>query len=128
MDPIADMFTRLRNGYRAKKATVILPYSKIKEGILRLLAAKHYISDMEKKGRKVRKFLEVGLRYDGVSPALTHIRRLSKPSRRLYLRKDEIRPVRQGFGLLIVSTSKGLMSGEEARKSGLGGEAIAEIW
>ena len=83
---------------------------------------------MEKKGRKVRKFLEVGLRYDGVSPALTHIRRLSKPSRRLYLRKDEIRPVRQGFGLLIVSTSKGLMSGEEARKSGLGGEAIAEIW
>lgn len=128
MDPIADFFTRIKNGYRAKKATVVVPHSSLKAEVARLLAERGYVEGVEKKGRKVRKFLELKLRYHGTAPALTDVKLISKPSRRIYLKRGEIRSPRQGFGTLIVSTSQGLMTGEEARKAGLGGEAIAEIW
>ena len=128
MDPISDMFTRIQNGYRAKNAAVILPYSKVKEEILKLLLERDYISGIEKRGRKVRKFLEVALRYRGAAPAFGGFRRLSKSSRRLYVKAGDIRPVRQGFGMLIVSTPQGLKSGDQARKARLGGELIAEVW
>lgn len=128
MDPISDFFTRIRNGYHAKLTSVVLPYSKLKEEIAKILERKRYIDGMEKKGRKVRKFLEVRLRYDGVKPAIRGLQTISKPSRRLYVQATEIKPVRQGFGTLIVSTSKGLMTGEEAKKAKIGGEAIAEVW
>lgn len=128
MDPVADMLTRIRNGYRAKKPTAIVAYSKLKEEILRVLEARGYIAGYEKRGRKVRKFLEIKLRYDGETPAIEGIRRISKSSRRLYVGRGEIRSVRQGFGMSLISTSRGLMSGEEARKAGVGGEIIAEVW
>ena len=128
MDPISDFFIRIQNAYRVKKGAVVVPYSNLKAEIARLLEARGYIMSFERKGRKVRKFLEIKLRYDGGRPALTALRRVSKPSRRLYVRRRELRPVRQGFGTAIVSTSKGLMSGEDARKAGLGGEVIAEVW
>jgi len=128
MDPISDMLIRIQNGYRATQATVVVPYSRLKEAIARVLEARRYIAGFEKRGRKVRKFLEVKLRYEGSTPALVAVRRISKSSRRSYLKCCEIRPVRQGYGLLIVSTSQGVMSGEEARKAGLGGEAMAEVW
>ena len=127
-DPIADFFNRIRNGYAAKNATVLVPYSKLKEEIARLLEAKRSIAGFEKKGRKIRKFLEVHLRYDGTKPAIRGVKRISRPSRRLYIHAADIRSVRQGFGFLIVSTSKGLMTGEDARKARLGGEIIAEVW
>ena len=127
-DPIADFFNRIRNGYAAKNAAVLIPYSKLKEEIARLLQAKRSIARSEKKGRKIRKFLEVHLRYDGTKPAIRGVKRISRPSRRLYIKASDIRSVRQGFGFLIVSTSKGLMTGEDARKAHLGGETIAEIW
>ena len=128
MDPIADMLTQIKNGYRARKSSVIFPYSKLKSEIVEVLASRGYIAGLEKKGRKVRKFLEVKLRYDGTTPALEGARRISKPSRRLYVPARDIRPVRQGFGLVILSTSKGIMSGEDARKARVGGEIIAEVW
>lgn len=128
MDPIADFLTRIKNGYRAKKSSVIIPYSRIKDDMVRILEARNFIAGVEKKGRKVRKFLEVKLRYENSSPALSNARRVSRPSRRLYLRRGEIRPVRQGFGIAIISTSRGLMTGDEAKKAGLGGEIIAEVW
>ena len=128
MDPLADMFIRIKNGYRAGQPSVVLPYSRLKAEVARLLEARRYIAEWEKKGRKVRKFIEVRLRYDGTRPAMQDIRRISKPSQRIYVGRREIRPVRQGMGLLIISTPRGVMSGEEARKSGLGGEMIAEVW
>lgn len=128
MDPISDFFTRIKNGYRARKDSVIVPYSKMKEEIARLLEARGYIASSEKKGRKVRKFLEINLRYEGKEPALADFKRISKPSQRLYTDARSIRAVRQGSGLLVVSTSKGLMSGDDARKAGIGGEMIAEVW
>ncbi len=100
----------------------------MKESIARVLEARGYIAGYEKKGRKIRKFLDITLRYDDGAPALEGVRRVSKASRRLYAGTSEIRRVRQGHGLVIVSTSKGLMSGEDARKAGVGGELIAEVW
>src|SRR3989344_5042288 len=128
MDPIADLFIRIKNGYRAKKVTVLVPFSQLKAEIARVLEARGYLGAAEKKGRKVRKFLELELTYPDGVPALDDIRLISKPSRRMYIKKSEIRPVRQGHGLLIVSTSRGVMSGEDARKAGIGGVAIAEVW
>lgn len=128
MDPISDFFVRIKNAYRARKSAVVVPYSKMKHEIAQVLEERHYIAGLEKKGRKVRKFLEIKLRYDGGSPALTEARRVSKPSRRIYTGARDLRPVRQGFGVAIVSTSKGLMTGDAARKAGLGGEVIAEVW
>ncbi len=128
MDPVSDFFTRIKNGYRARKATVVVSHSGLKAEIARLLAGRGYLEAVEKKGRKVRKFLELKLRYRGAVPALTGVALISKPSRRIYLKRGEIRTPRQGFGTLIVSTSQGLMTGEEARKAGVGGEAIAEVW
>ena len=128
MDPITDFFIRIKNAYRAKKHVVVVPSSRMKEELARLLAERKYIAGWEKKGRKIRKFIELELLYDGVTPALSEVKRISKSSRRMYLGTRDIKPVRQGFGLLIISTSKGIMSGEDARKARLGGEAIAEVW
>ena len=128
MDPIADFFIRIKNGYRAKKPAVLIPFSQLKAEITRVLEARGYIGAIEKKGRKVRKFLELELKYPDGVPALGGVRLISKPSRRIYTKKSEIRPVRQGYGLLIISTSRGVMSGEDARKAGVGGVAIAEVW
>lgn len=128
MDPISDFLNRIKNGCRAQKTSVIAPYSKIKGEIAKILEEKKYIAGAEKKGRKVRKFLEVKLLYEDRTPAISGVKRVSKPSRRAYWSKDEIRPVRQGFGVAIISTSKGIMTGEDAKKMGLGGEIIAEVW
>ena len=127
-DPIADMLVRISNAYRAKREVVILPYSRLKDRIAEVLAAKHFIADTEKKGRKVRKSLEVKLAYDDGRPGLSGFRRVSKPSRRLYVGARDIRPIRGGLGTLILSTPQGIMTGEEAKKAGVGGEAIAEVW
>ncbi|MBI4132033.1 MAG: 30S ribosomal protein S8 [Candidatus Sungbacteria bacterium] len=128
MDPIADMLVRISNAYRARHDSVVLPYSHLKERIAGVMAARGFIAGAEKRGRKVHKSLEVKLAYDGTKPRLSGFRRVSKPSRRLYLGRQDIRPVRGGSGTLIMSTPKGIMTGEEARKAGLGGEAMAEVW
>lgn len=128
MDPIADFFIRIKNGYQARKGIVVVPHSKMKGEIAKLLEAKQYLAGIEKKGRKVRKFLELRLRYVEGRPALTTIRRISRVSRRRYIGASDIRPVRQGFGLLILSTSQGILSGADAKKAGVGGEIIAEVW
>lgn len=128
MDPIADMFVRIINGYRAKKEVVIFPHSRLKGELADILRSKGLIAGVEKKGKKVRKFLEVELSYANSVPALSGFRRVSKPSRRLYTTAKAIRPVRGGLGTLILSTSRGLMTGQEAKKTGIGGEPMVEVW
>lgn len=128
MDPIADFFTRIVNAYRARKAVTLVPFSGFKAELARVLESRGYVGPSEKKGRRIRKYLEIHLRYEGTRPAMRTARLISKRSRRRYAHAGDIRPVRQGSGLLIVSTSRGLMSGEEARKAHLGGELIAEVW
>ena len=127
-DPIGDMLVQLKNGYRAKKASVVIPHSRIKEQIAKVLEAKGYIHSFEKKGKKVRKFLDIALKYAEGAPALQGARRISKPSRRLYAKATLLKPVKYGHGTAIISTSAGVMSGDEAKAKKLGGEIMAEVW
>lgn len=128
MDPIADMLIRIKNAYRARHETVIVPYSKLKVEIARVLAERSYIGGVEKRGKKIRKYLELGLRYVDGQPAIREVRRVSKPSRRTYVARRALKPVRQGTGIVILSTSRGVMSDGEARKLKVGGEVICEVW
>jgi small subunit ribosomal protein S8 len=113
VDPIADMLTIIRNGYAARKETVVVPYSKLKLNIAKLLQKEKYIKAVEKFGRKTKKILELQLLYkEGKTPAISGIRKISKPSRRVYFSLKDIKPVRQGKGIMILTTPKGVLTGE----------------
>lgn len=127
-DPIADMLIRIKNGGIAGKDIVEMPFSNLKEAIAKVLFAEGYISSYAKKGKKVQKTLEVGIAYEGKKPRVADVARMSKPSRRYYIGASEIKPIKNGFGLMVMSTPKGVMSGSEARKSQVGGEALFKIW
>lgn len=128
-DPIAAMITQIHNAGAVRKETAVLPYSKLKMSILDVLAKAGFIKSASKKGKKVIKFIEVTLLYeaDG-SPKIRGVKRLSKSSKRVYLKSQDIRPVKNGYGIMVVSTPKGVMSDEMARKEKVGGEALCTIW
>ncbi|PIZ75837.1 30S ribosomal protein S8 [Candidatus Peregrinibacteria bacterium CG_4_10_14_0_2_um_filter_38_24] len=125
-DPIADLLTRIRNALNAHHETTIVPHSKIKESILRILKDKKFIEGYEEKEEGGMKVLEVQLKED-MTNRLT-LKRLSKPGQRIYVKTDEIHPIKSGLGIQIISTSKGLMDGASARKQKLGGELICEVY
>ena len=127
-DPIGDMVVRIKNAYRAKKETVLIPHSNAKQAIAELLKSRGYIADIEKKGKKIRKFLDLTLSYANGVPAVSDMRRVSKPSRRLYVKASDIKPVKNGRGMWIISTPKGLLSSIDAKQKRLGGEILAEVW
>ncbi|MEZ5344122.1 MAG: 30S ribosomal protein S8 [Pyrinomonadaceae bacterium] len=128
-DPIADMLTRIRNAISAKHARVDIPGSKMKLEVARVLKEEGYINNYVTKGDKPKFVIRVFLRYDakGVS-SITHISRVSSPGRRVYVGATEIPKVLGGYGVNILSTSKGLMSGRNARRENIGGEVIANIY
>ncbi len=128
-DPIADMLTRIRNSLRASQELVNIPSSKIKINIAKVLKAEGYIRNFRLISDGQRKFIRVFLKYDkdGV-PVIEGIKRISKPSCRTYARSDEIPNVLNGYGIGILSTSKGLMTDREARKNNIGGEVICSVW
>lgn len=128
MDPIADMLIRIKNAALAKKGTAFVPHSKMKMGIAKILKEKGFIAAVERRGRKNRKFLELILVSGPEGRGIEEVRRVSKPSRRIYKKRGEIRRVRGGTGVAIISTSQGLKTDEEARKERLGGEVICEVW
>lgn len=129
MDPIADMFTRIKNGYAVSKETVSIPYSRVKAEIAKVLQKNGYIKETARRGRRVKKNLEITLLYGGNGePAMSGIKRMSKTSRRIYISCKDIFPIKRGLGLMIVSTPKGIMSGVEAKKQKVGGEVIAKVW
>jgi len=123
-DPISDMLTRIRNAYMVGKETVVVSVSKIKEAILHILKETGYIQNYSKDGKN---FL-IELKYKDNKPAVSHIERISKPGRRLYVKKDEIPVVLSGHGVAIISTPKGVVTGEQAKEQGLGGEFIAKVY
>lgn len=124
-DPIADMLNRIRNAQAVSKETVVIPYSNLKYEIAKILEKQKLIGKIEKKGRSPRKIIEIALKYPAV---ISGLRRISKPGQRIYARAKEIKPVRGGYGISIISTPKGLMTNKEARRKKLGGEIICEIW
>ncbi|MDP3057256.1 MAG: 30S ribosomal protein S8 [bacterium] len=128
-DPIADLLTRIRNAQRAgKEKTVIEPASNIKLDILKIFKKEGYLEKIGVKSVDNKSFVEVGLKYVNNKPAFSGVVRVSRPGQRVYVKKDKVPYVLQGFGLAIISTSKGLMTDKEARKQGLGGELICKIW
>ncbi len=128
-DPIADMLTRVRNGLQAGKETVDIPRSSLKVAICRVLAEQGYIEGFEESEHPAPGIVRIKLRYlSDRQPVLQGIRRMSKPSLRVYVRHDEVKQVRSGLGISILSTSKGVMTGKQAREQKLGGEFLCEVW
>ena len=127
MDPVSDMFIRIKNASGAGHETVAIPYSRFKHEIARLLERHGYVVGIERKGKRVRKILEVALKGGRENPAIHDVILISKPSRRLYAPFRDIARAKRG-GIVIISTPQGVMSGDEARKAKVGGEMIAEVW
>ena len=123
-DPIADMLIRIKNGYQAKKKLIVVPHSKVKEKLAKILLKEGYLEQSKSKDRN----LELKLKYTGKKPALRDLKRISKPSLRVYSKSVKIPRVKQGFGVTIVSTSQGLMTDAQAKKKSLGGEIICQVW
>ena len=129
MDPIAEMLTSIRNAQAARKETVSVPYSKIKMEIAKVLAKEKFIKEADHKGKKINKTIDIVLNYDSLSrPAITSLKRVSKPSRRIYSPSSKIKKIRQGFGFQILSTPRGILSGKDARREKIGGEVICEVY
>ena len=136
IDSISDMLTRIRNAHAARHTVVIVPKSKLKLAIAQVLEKESFVEKVEcvkdAKNEKMEN-IQITLKYDQVSstvkkPAIEGIRQVSRQGQRIYVKKTDIHKVRNGYGISIVSTSQGVMSGKEARKRGLGGELICELW
>lgn len=127
-DPIADMLTRIRNAVNVRKHEVTLPHSKIKQSIAELLKSNGFIKDVQVSEATVGKSLKLVVSDESQNAAITEIVRLSKPGRREYTNAREIPVVKRGRGVVIVSTSKGLMTGSDAKKQGIGGELICKVY
>ena len=128
-DPIADFLTRIRNGARARHSRVDMPSSKLKIEIARILKDEGYIVNFKMVEEKGKKTLRVFLRYTPERRSvITDLKRVSRPGSRRYVGKFEIRQVVGGMGIAIVSTPRGLMTGQAARKEGVGGELLCEVW
>ena len=127
-DPIADLITRLRNAARVGLPMAVVEYSNFKMAVVQVLLEHGFITTATKKGKKVKKVIEMALAYTGRRPKLTGAIRVSKPSRRVYQGARDLRPVRQGYGELVISTSQGVMTGTAARRDKIGGEVLFKIW
>lgn len=127
-DPIADMLTRIRNAIMAGHATVRVPASKQKEVIARQLVKAGYLAGVDTEKGTPANILVITIHEDGASPVITELQRVSRPGRRVYAGADEIPRVKNGRGVIFVSTSKGVMTGAEARKARLGGELICSVY
>ncbi|HEY6085405.1 MAG TPA: 30S ribosomal protein S8 [Nitrospira sp.] len=128
-DPISDLLVRLRNGFRRQHDVVTIPASKLKREVLRVLQAEGFIQGVEPATEDGHAVLKVQLRYVGEGePMITGMERISKPGRRVYVGTKNIPRVRNGIGMAILSTSKGIMTDQASRKAGLGGEVLCSIW
>jgi small subunit ribosomal protein S8 len=127
-DPIADMLTRIRNAIAVRKHEVVLPHSKVKESVARLLKDSGFVREVKVTDATIGKTLKVVINDEGDNARITEIVRLSKPGRRYYAGSDKIPVVKRGRGVVIISTSKGMMIGADARKQGLGGELICKVY
>jgi small subunit ribosomal protein S8 len=128
-DPIADMLTRIRNASRARHTEVVVPASRTKREIARILLEEGFIAAVSEEHEGAHQVLRVTLKYvDGKAPVVSGLKRISKPGLRVYARKTEIPRVLGGLGIVIVSTSQGIMTGAQAHKAQLGGEVLAYVW
>ena len=128
-DPVADLLTRIRNANLAYKDELVAPVSKLSDALLRILQEEGYIEGYSREGEGVRQAFRIRLRYGPRrTRAISGLRRISKPGRRIYRGRDELPRVQGGLGVAIVSTSQGLMTDREAARTGVGGEILAYVW
>ena len=127
-DPIADMLSRIRNAIAVRKSEVSLPHSKTKEAVARLLKASQFLSDVKVSDAPVGKTLTITINGDNENARISEIVRLSKPGRRYYVNARDIAVVKRGRGFVIISTCKGMMPGDDARKQHVGGELICKVY
>lgn len=127
-DPIADMLTRIRNAVLVNKPEVLIPASKIKLSIAKILERENYIGRVAELKVGNFNYIKIELKYSEQGPAIRHIRKISKPGQRIYVSGGEIPRVLNNFGTAIISTSKGLLTSQEARQGNVGGELMFEIW
>ena len=128
MDQISEMLTAIRNAQAVLKPTVVVPFSGFKYEIIKIMEKEGFLEKSEKKGKKNKKTLEIVLKYKDKIPAISGLKRVSKPGQRIYINYGKIRPVKDGYGIAIISTSKGLKTNKEAKSQKVGGELICEIW
>jgi small subunit ribosomal protein S8 len=129
LDPVSDLLTRIRNAHLAKHDRVDVPTSKLKAEICRILKEQGFIRNFKLVERRPQSVLRIFLEYDeNGSPAITHLRRISKPGRRVYRGAEDIRPILNGRGLGVVSTNLGVLSDAQARDKCVGGEILCEVW
>jgi small subunit ribosomal protein S8 len=127
-DPIADMLARIKNALLAKHKQVVMPHSKVKEAIAKILADNNYIEGFEVVEKKPQSDLLLKLGYKGKLSMISGVKRVSKPGRRLYSTVDKVPSTLNGYGITIVSTSKGLLTDKEARQQNVGGELLCQVW
>jgi len=127
-DPIADMLTRIRNAIMVRKNVVSMPHSKVKESVARLLATNNFIDRVDVKEENNVKVLTITINNENANARITDIKRVSKPGRRYYVAAKDIPTVKRGRGLVVVSTSKGVMTGDEAKAQKVGGELICQVY
>ena len=127
-DPIADMLTRIRNAVAVGKSEITLPHSKVKENVAISLRNNGFLQDVKTTDLSVGKQLHITINLEGENAKITEIKRISRPGRRTYANAHEIPSVKHGRGILIISTSKGLMTGVEAKAQGVGGELICQVY
>jgi small subunit ribosomal protein S8 len=127
-DPISDMLTRIRNAIAVNKHEVRMPYSKVKHNVADLLKANHFLEGVRTEGEGITKSLVIAINNDQTNARITEIQRMSRPGRRMYITADKIPTVKRGRGIVIISTSKGMMTGDEAKKTRIGGELICKVY
>jgi|SRR3989344_5244751 len=127
-DPISDMLTRIRNAIAVNKNEVKMPFSRVKQSVAELLRANNFIDGVAISGEGIEKSLVITINDKNTNARITEIERVSRPGRRLYATVDKIPTVKRGRGIVIISTSKGLMTGDEAKKSRIGGELICKVY
>lgn len=127
-DPVADMFSRIRNAIMVNKPVVSMPHSKLKETIAKELATLNFIDEVAIEDNDNKKQLVITINRDGTNPRITKIERVSRPGRRVYAKVDEIPRVKNGRGAVLVSTSRGIMNGFDAKKHQVGGELICKVY
>ncbi len=123
-----DLLTKIKNAQSAKKASVKVPFSNMDYAVADLLAAKGFVAAANKKGRAPKRIIEVDLKYENERGAISGVKFLSVPSRRLYAGYKDLRKVRQGYGIAILSTPKGILAADDAKKQKIGGQLLFEIW
>lgn len=128
-DSIGDMLTRIRNAVRVRDESVDIPFSRVKLAIAQIIKDEGFISKIETLTKRNKKIIKLSLKYSKLKKSLiSEIKRISTPGRRIYIGKDKLPRVKSGFGVAIISTSKGMVTDSQARQMGIGGELICHIW